>query len=343
MSETHAEQIQSGGGNASGMEPKIHAMPKEYRGLAFTDGRKKTEAPKPIVVAQPVERKSSPMPEQVVAPAAPASSMRPQTASPKVKRVRMRSRILMALGILLLLGAAVLYVFWTLPKPPAQNAIREPVATITPAPEPEPTPEPSPEPEVQPAPEPVPVKPTAGLDSDSDGLTDEEETGVFGTEATVPDTDGDSFIDGNEVFHLYDPRVPEPARLADGPSVRPYKSEPFGYTLLMPSAFVFEERADGTLLMKAKNGETIEIAVLKNDLNIAAQEWFGAQYPDRINEVLRPYTMKTGTQAFQSEDRMTTYVPGEGVMLVVSYRLGEARTIEYRQTYAMILNSLLVK
>ncbi|MBU1907595.1 fibronectin type III domain-containing protein, partial [Patescibacteria group bacterium] len=64
-----------------------------------------------------------------------------------------------------------------------------------------------------------PTLPPAGLDSDSDGITDLEET-LFGTYTRNPDTDGDGFLDGNEVFHLYNPAGNAPVRLLDSALVK---------------------------------------------------------------------------------------------------------------------------
>ncbi|MCA9364812.1 MAG: hypothetical protein KC736_02880 [Candidatus Moranbacteria bacterium] len=47
------------------------------------------------------------------------------------------------------------------------------------------------------------------LDSDQDGLSDDEEV-LFGTDPKNPDTDGDSYSDGVEVESGYDPKVPAP-------------------------------------------------------------------------------------------------------------------------------------
>ena len=44
-----------------------------------------------------------------------------------------------------------------------------------------------------------------GTDTDSDGLTDLEESLIYQTNPRLPDTDRDGFLDGNEVFHLYNP------------------------------------------------------------------------------------------------------------------------------------------
>lgn len=46
---------------------------------------------------------------------------------------------------------------------------------------------------------------TADVDTDNDGLTDEQETGIYFTDPNNPDTDGDSYWDGNEIANNYSP------------------------------------------------------------------------------------------------------------------------------------------
>jgi hypothetical protein len=46
------------------------------------------------------------------------------------------------------------------------------------------------------------------VDTDDDGLTDRDEVVVFKTDPLNPDTDGDGFTDGDEVRNGYDPKGP---------------------------------------------------------------------------------------------------------------------------------------
>ena len=48
----------------------------------------------------------------------------------------------------------------------------------------------------------------AQSDRDGDGLFDDDETSVYGTDPDVPDTDGDGPDDGQEVFDGTDPLTP---------------------------------------------------------------------------------------------------------------------------------------
>jgi hypothetical protein len=46
------------------------------------------------------------------------------------------------------------------------------------------------------------------IDTDDDGLTDREEVKIYGTDPLNPDTDGDSYSDGTEIKAGYNPKGP---------------------------------------------------------------------------------------------------------------------------------------
>ena len=72
-------------------------------------------------------------------------------------------------------------------------------------PVPAPAPVPVPVPPPAPAPDPAPAQ---RADTDKDGLFDDDETNVYGTNPAVADTDGDGPDDGQEVFDGTDPLDP---------------------------------------------------------------------------------------------------------------------------------------
>lgn len=61
----------------------------------------------------------------------------------------------------------------------------------------------------------VTEEPAAVVDTDEDGLTDDDEVNVFGTDPEVFDTDGDGVGDGDEVEAGTDPLVAEEAEAVD--------------------------------------------------------------------------------------------------------------------------------
>ncbi len=55
----------------------------------------------------------------------------------------------------------------------------------------------------------VQISHAESVDQDNDGLTDEQELSIYGTDPVLADTDGDSYLDGEEVKNNYSPLVGE--------------------------------------------------------------------------------------------------------------------------------------
>ena len=51
----------------------------------------------------------------------------------------------------------------------------------------------------------VPEEVVVDLDSDQDGLSDADEINIYGTNPLKSDTDGDGYLDGDEVKNGYNP------------------------------------------------------------------------------------------------------------------------------------------
>ncbi len=129
--------------------------------------------------------------------------------------------ILLVVGVLVIGGAIAAFFAWRASQPSVQ-----PITDGTPQPQPEPSQE-QPQPVLQPQPEPEPqvqndtdgdglsdtregqLGTNAGLvDTDNDGLSDREEVEIYLTNPVNPDTDGDTYKDGDEVKNGYDPKGP---------------------------------------------------------------------------------------------------------------------------------------
>lgn len=145
-------------------------------------------------------------------------------APPEAPRPRVGKRIfyvVTAVFLLALLGVGG-WLTWT-------RFFKKPVSKVSPlvpaeVPAPINVPITPPTPEVSPAPTPALVdsdldgltdeeETTLGtnpnkIDTDDDGLTDREEVKVYGTDPLNPDTDGDGYPDGTEVKAGYDPKGP---------------------------------------------------------------------------------------------------------------------------------------
>ena len=152
---------------------------------------------------------------------------KPEAQEPVLKRGR-KVIMLLAGGLIALavLGAAgwyaySLYLESQSLQPPADNQVPvQPASGL--GQQPAPTPPDTAQPGAVPTPPPPPVdsdsdglsdqeealygSDPAIVDTDDDGLTDRDEAVVFKTDPNNPDTDGDTYLDGDEVRNGYDPK-----------------------------------------------------------------------------------------------------------------------------------------
>ncbi|MFA4845568.1 MAG: hypothetical protein WC654_03350, partial [Patescibacteria group bacterium] len=182
---------------------------------------------------------------------------------------------------------------------------------------------------------------TPGTDSDSDGLSDTEERTIYGTNVRLPDTDADGFLDGNEVFHRYNPAalgtLLEAGVVTTRQDETPQAEAPVqavGYTFDYPSVWEIED-VDGELVMDAQTGEGFRISFVQKQMSLAA--WMGdnLELDDPISG-----TTKNGLQLFQSQDQLEAYVDLGLAVMIVKYDTGVKARVEYLQTMQMILNSV---
>lgn len=192
-----------------------------------------------------------------------------------------------------------------------------------------------------PAPEP-PKLPPAGLDTDSDGITDLEEV-LYGADVRNPDTDTDGFLDGNEVFHLYNPAGRAPAKLLDLSLIKTVEAR-VGWVMGVPSNWtVTMDQADGTkATIDSKHGETFVITVEDNLAGQPVLDWYLAKHPDVTAAQVLQYRSKGGYTGIIGADLLSTYIPWGDKIFVFTYHLNGQPFINYRTTYSMMLNSLML-
>ncbi len=193
---------------------------------------------------------------------------------------------------------------------------------------------------------PEPPKPAEilsfGPDDDSDGLTNVEERLIYKSDPLRPDTDSDSFLDGNEVFHLYSPIGPIPVGLLGSGLVRQYENIEFNYNLFYPSEWVIKQADEEPrkIVIQSASGESISVTVSDNQSDESLFDWYSREARDGDVNSLETITTKGGFNALQTTNRFTTYVALPGKVLIISLNLGVKTQVEYRRTYEMLLNSL---
>lgn len=278
----------------------------------------------------------------------------PPKAPPKFKKKIPLSVILGVGGgaLVLVLGGLA---FWVLRSPSKPSEVSPKlvegppiVPPATPAIPPTLFPEtPTTTPEILP---PAPVVPSKvlsfGPDDDSDGLTNLEEQLIYKSDQLRPDTDSDGFLDGNEVFHLYSPIAPTPVKLLGSGLIQQYDNLEFKYSFFYPSDWRTEQATSTTtreILSRAPSGELVNLLVNDNAENLALFDWYSREVPGGGITTLEPITTKSGYLALQTANRLTTYVALPRKVLIISLDIGNKTQIEYRRTYEMLLNSIMIK
>ncbi|TAK04946.1 hypothetical protein EPO33_03025 [Patescibacteria group bacterium] len=189
---------------------------------------------------------------------------------------------------------------------------------------------------------PAPTGPVRlAADSDVDGLTDLEEL-LYRANPNRPDTDDDGFLDGAEVFNLYDPAAGARAELIAATSSVMLFTEP-GYSLLAPVAWrrnVIDPESQSVAWIAA-SGEFVQVLLEDNVDNLPLTEWYLERSPGVPRSQIQPFTTRSGLSGVRSPDGFTSYVAiAPGRVLVLAYTLGGRSEAAFRRTYEMMANSL---
>ena len=169
-----------------------------------------------------------------------------------------------------------------------------------------------------------------GKDSDSDGLSDLEETLIYETDVRLPDTDGDGFLDGNEVFNGYHPNGFSPETLLDLQTVDQFTWQET-VILYHPSNWEVLETEE-SLVFVATTGEQFTMVRVDFGLEEITEE--------QIGEKIFSSTTKNQLEMIVTEDQRKAYVAVNGFVYRFTYDVGIKGTVDYLQTFQMMLNSL---
>lgn len=188
-----------------------------------------------------------------------------------------------------------------------------------------------------------PPPPNPADDTDSDGLTDAEETEIYGSDPNSSNSDGDSFVDLNEVLNLFDPASPEPAKLADNPGIVTYESVDFGIRMLMPESWgVREAPTDRMARFTSPTGENVRVSLYDKDPEQALTDWLPDAPIEGVASIssFESLVNQKGYEQLITSDRRTIFVASNGTVVRFAYDLADELEIRYRVTLSMMANSL---
>ena len=187
-------------------------------------------------------------------------------------------------------------------------------------------------------------------DTDGDGLTDVEE-GVYGTDITKPDTDGDTFIDGKQVRsdgsvigEVYNGFNPSGTGKLEGSSlVKRQENASKEYNLLVPSAWTATTDSSGGMLItpNQQTEETFQIRINDNPSRLAPKDWYKSISPNSNVDNLTVISVN-GLEALYTEDLSTIYFFKDTKVYSLQYLTGTMTQVNFRTTVDMMVQSFKV-
>lgn len=191
------------------------------------------------------------------------------------------------------------------------------------------------------------IEPVASLlkdaiDSDNDGLFDEEEA-IFLTNGVVKDSDGDGYEDLAELMNLYNPAGEGALMVND--NIEKYINSQYAYSFYYPKNWEIDNiDGDTSVIFKAANNQFVQIIVQANNEKQSLEDWYKDQFSViRIDQQQKIY--KKGWLAIESADGLSTYLMNSSSsnIFVMTYSIGLDSTLYYKNVYKMMIKSMEVE
>lgn len=200
---------------------------------------------------------------------------------------------------------------------------------------------------IEPEPEPIPIYPfglreySLALDSDFDQLTDVEEREIYGSDPVRPDDDSDGFVDGHEVYHLYNPAAVKPIDLSETGLIRVYRNSVFGYEVFYPTVWTLEQLDDSgqEVAYVSQRGERVLVRVHDNDQELSLRDWYRSYAGAVDDSSLRLVSTIGDLVGLMSPDSLSLYIARDSVIYELHYDLGFSQMANYMRTFVMMQNS----
>lgn len=180
-------------------------------------------------------------------------------------------------------------------------------------------------------------------DKDKDTLTDAEEE-LYQANPNNPDTDGDGFLDGQEVANLYSPLTGEAELMEHSGMTKNYINSTYSYSVIYPVSWQVVSLAGGDkeIAFVSENKEFIEITILDNPQGLNAEQWYLKQIPFNLAyKVERLWANNfMGVKSLDGMHFYLTPISGKkNFIYSVSYMVGSRMNITYPATFKMIVRS----
>lgn len=179
----------------------------------------------------------------------------------------------------------------------------------------------------------------SSLDTDKDGLTDEEEI-LYRTRKDLNDTDQDSYPDGLEIVNLYNPLSGPGDRLALSGLINSYTNPVYNYTLYYPSSWIVKalDESNREIIFTSATREFIEIIIQDNPHQLSVLDWYLEVSPG-----IESFQVKTSNinnqQVVWSADGQTLYLAQGDKIYGLIYNSGIREDLNFKATFGMMIKS----
>lgn len=179
------------------------------------------------------------------------------------------------------------------------------------------------------------------IDSDNDGVTDVAEE-LFLTDPGMPDTDGDKYLDGHEIYNLYNPTGKEPLKLSDSGLVEDFVNPVFGYKVYYPKNWALGNVDENyrSVLFSTITGEYVEVrSVEKQFLGEDFSSWFSHFAPNERFDSLKDFETVFKDKGKQRSDGLVYYFETPRRVYIFIYGVTNNTEVNYEIVIKMMARS----
>lgn len=187
----------------------------------------------------------------------------------------------------------------------------------------------------------------SALDTDADGLTDEEET-LYKSDPKVVDSDMDTYEDSLEIKNLYSPSNTAPETLLGATLVQEFVSEQQSYKILYPTAWKLQQLDvddSNIMFVSANTSEYVELKIEENAGELALLQWVKLKMANSLLKFKAVYS----EEVFENKDKslqgillpalhMAFFADGNKIYSL-TYQFDPLKPLSYQTTFLMFAKS----
>jgi len=180
------------------------------------------------------------------------------------------------------------------------------------------------------------------IDSDSDGLNDEEES-ILGSNPDLADTNNNTYLDSVEINNNYDPVGS--GKLSGNINLAKQVNSTYGYELLYPKNWTPQSlSSDSTITFTALDNSIIQISVQENTDKQSILAWYGNSFPD-VTVTYDKLKSNGNWDGIMGDDGLNFYLTDKkrANIYVISYIAAVEGRVAYPSLFKLMIDSFLIK